>query len=64
METTRKLKLNAVLEELYKAITISFLVFIALELGKPGIVSSYLNLNYWLIGWFIGGILVVYNRKK
>lgn len=51
------------LKEIYNAITVSLFVFVILELIRPGIVSSYINLNYWLIGWFISGILIVYSKK-
>ncbi len=54
---------NSLLKEIYYAITISLIVFVVFELIRPGIVSSYINLNYWLIGWFISGILLVYSKK-
>lgn len=51
------------LKEIYYAITVSLIVFVVFELLRPGIVISYINLNYWLIGWFISGILIVYSKK-
>ena len=51
------------LKEIYYAITISLFIFIIFEVIQPGLVSSYINLNFWLMGWFISGILIVYSKK-
>ncbi len=51
------------LKEIYYAITISLFIFVIFEVIQPGLVSSYINLNFWLMGWFISGILIVYSKK-
>lgn len=50
--------------ELFRALSVSSLVFIGLELIKPGLVIAHLSLNYWLFFWFLSGILVLYTREK
>lgn len=64
MESFMKDMHYIVLKEIHLAITISLLVFVILEFIRPGIVSSYIQLNYWLIGWIISGILIVYSKKN
>lgn len=50
----------ALIAEIYLAVSVAVAVLLLMETLKPGMVSAYLNLNYWLIVWVLGGILYAY----
>lgn len=53
----------AILKEINRALGIGLLVLLILESLWPGLVLSYLNLNYWLIIWLISAILRLWKRS-
>jgi len=45
--------------ELFYALTTALLIFTALELLIPGIITAYLNFTLLLLSWLILGIIIV-----
>ncbi len=60
MRIVPRLKKNELVCEIFFAASSFLLVLLALETLQAGVVSAYLNLNYWLIGWVASGILYIY----
>ena len=50
-------------EEFFIAMSSSLLVLLIIESLKAGLVSSRLNLNYWLMAWVISAILLLYMKS-
>lgn len=55
-----KIFINSIGREMFIWLTISLVVFTALELLWPGVVSSFINLNFVLIFWLITGIVLLF----
>ncbi|WKZ24625.1 MAG: hypothetical protein QY321_03335 [Patescibacteria group bacterium] len=51
------------LKEVFYFLTLGFLMFVLMEMVKPGMVIAYLNLNYWLLVWLIWGIMILSIKK-
>ncbi|MFA6170850.1 MAG: hypothetical protein WCW77_04815 [Patescibacteria group bacterium] len=52
------------INEIFRVLTASLLIFIALELIWPGMVISYINLNLVLIFWLVNVIFLMSERSK
>lgn len=63
MESTQTLTPHVIICELFRALTVSSIILIILELIQPGIVTAYISLNYWLLFWVVDGILVLYYKS-
>ena len=54
-----------VLREIFYVLTLGLVVFLFLEIAKPGVVLAYININLVLIFWLIIGIVILLiNPKK
>ncbi len=53
-----------IIREIHLALTVSSVLLLLLEIVWPGLVRAYISLNYWLLSWGIGGIIVLYIRKN
>jgi uncharacterized membrane protein len=51
--------LKTILNELFYVLTGALLVFVFLEIIRPGIVLAYINLNIVLLFWLVVGIIAV-----
>lgn len=56
----KKIFINSIGREIFIWLTIGLVVFTALELLWPGVVSSFINLNFVLIFWLITGIVLLF----
>lgn len=63
MEKNNRLIIKEISNELFAALTTSFFVLLLLEMIKPGLVTAYISLNYWLFFWFLSGILILVRQK-
>jgi hypothetical protein len=53
-----------ILKEINLALTVGLVCLLILETLWPGAVLAYLNLNFWLILWFISASIVLLRYKK
>jgi hypothetical protein len=58
------MKLIIVVREIFYFLTISLLVFFAMELIKPRMVLAYVNLNWLLLFWLLTGIAVLFLSRE
>lgn len=59
-----KLKFNIILKEFFYVLTGALVIFSVLEIFWPGVVLSYININWVLIFWLIIGILILIINDK
>ena len=52
-----------IIKEVFYALLVALVVFIVMEMIKPNIVQSYINLNVLLILWLIFGMILLVNKK-
>ncbi|MBU0636897.1 hypothetical protein KKH16_01675 [Patescibacteria group bacterium] len=57
-------KINFVLKEFFYILTSVLVIFSLLELAWPGVVLSYININWLLIFWLIIGIVMLLFKKN
>ncbi len=48
--------------EIFYALSVALVTLVILETLKTGVVSAYINLNYFLIFWLISAILTLYSN--
>ena len=48
-----------IIKEIYRALLVAIIIFIIMEIIKPGIVISFINFNLLLIFWLISGIILL-----
>lgn len=51
--------LKTIFNELFYVLTGALLIFVFLEIIRPGIVLAYINLNIVLLFWLVIGIIAV-----
>lgn len=51
-------------QELFRVMLGANLIFLILELIKPGSVLAYLNPSYWLLTWFLSVIILLRFKPK
>ncbi len=52
-----------IISEIFYTLLVALIIFIAMELIKPNIVQSYININFVLILWLTFGIVLLVSKK-
>lgn len=55
---------KTIVYEIFIWLTTTLIFFALLELFWPGVVNSFINLNFILIFWMITGIVLLFVKKK
>lgn len=55
--------LRIVIKEIFYTLTSALIIFVIMEIIKPNIVQSYINMNFVLILWLIVAIILVVRHK-
>lgn len=55
--------IKELIKEVFIASSLSFIVLLSLEIIKPGLVSAYISLNFWLLFWVVSAILIISVKK-